>query len=100
MDEAEAEVLDAAGGAGGLGLPLEGEDVVAARPLHLDAALVAVVLLDAEDVPVEAQRAFGVADGETDVRQSVCLDHRSSFVHGRSLAGTIAHVSRGRQAGR
>src|SRR2546427_756480 len=77
-DEPEPEVLDASGGAGGFGLALEGKDVVAARSLDLDAVAVAVVLLDAEDFPVEAQRAFGVADGETDVRQSMRFDHPSS----------------------
>src|SRR5437867_11485164 len=62
--EAEPEVLDAAGDAGGPGLALEAKAVVAARPLDLDAVPVAVVLLDAEASPLEPQRPSGSAAAE------------------------------------
>ena len=62
---------DAAGFAGLRLVPLEDQDVAAARRLRLDEIGVAIDRDDAEHRLIEAQRPLGVSDRERDMRQSV-----------------------------
>jgi hypothetical protein len=76
--QTKSKMSDATAQTGSIRILLKGNDVVWTRAEHLDRRRVSKILADSEDLRVEPDRAFEVANGETDVREPVGLEHRGA----------------------